>query len=269
MKRLKNDKHVIILAAGESKRFGSCKYIEKLGNLPLIFWVLKPYIELQAKENLSITIVAGPYYNEIFNSINDVEEPFTGKVLNITNFNEEKSKGKKGQNIDINLCLNEDYQKGMFSSVKKGISSILNLYKNKKHFINESSMIVVSLADMPFISRQIVENLIKRLNSKFTDFVVPYFISYNKDGSKSMVKKGHPIALKSNFAAKLLRYDENLVFRDVLKSGKYKLMKTFDKGICFDIDIKEDLIEAKKLIKCKFHMEQKFSDGAKYGKKRE
>jgi CTP:molybdopterin cytidylyltransferase MocA len=146
---------------------------------------------------------------------------------------------------------------GMFSSYKKGIYSIYNIFGNKKNFTKLNRAIIISLADMPLISSTIVLKLIDKLDSKFVDYAVPYFIDVNKiqqDYSKKNPiktggKKGHPIALKPSFASKILKFDDKVILRDTLKIGKYKLLKTEENGVLLDIDIKDDIKKVESILK--------------------
>lgn len=262
----------MILAGGASERFGSCKYIEPINGIPLILWTLKPYLGLYFDYNLSITIVAGPFYEAIFELLNNKIEPFYGKRIKIKKDDEKEStydldeedkyndkineNNKNIVNIDdsfenelyITMIKNKNYQKGMFSSFKKGINCALSFYGNKNKFKKEESKIILSLGDMPFISINTILNLVKNLNSCFNDFAVPYTINYNEKEKTIKTKKGHPIVIKTNFALKISNLDDNITLRDALKKGKCKLIKTDDIGITIDIDTKDDIIKALNLI---------------------
>lgn len=316
MKKIKNNRKfrqfisVIILASGASKRFEGCKYIEPIDGIPLIYWSLKPFIELYLKCNVTITIVVGPYYNTIFELLDNSKEPFFNKTIRLieqnqlskkTRFSEEirlndeiqlNDKNKIFKNkkfstyfssddsnfININICKNEDYEKGMFSSYKKGLNTIYKLFDNKKYFTKLNRAIIISLADMPLISSDIVLKLVSKLDSKFVDYSVPYFMDLNKDplnckdsiknkdalnlkdllnliGEKynkfQKGKKGHPIALKPSFALRIFKFDDKIILRDAIKIGKSKLVKTKDKGVLFDVDFKDDIRIVEAIIKGK------------------
>lgn len=260
--------YALILAAGASERFGSCKYTEKIKNIPLIFWSLRPFLKIFFSHNLCIIIVAGPHYEKILEMLQDKKDPFYGyniKVIEQDNkanliYENPPKKYKCSKNfsnqkiVEIFLCKNENYQKGMFTSVKKGIETILEIYKNldsKKNIKKNIGAVVISLADMPLITPDTILNLVKRLKSKFTDCVIPYTILKQEISQKNEInlpkeyefktKKGHPIALKIGFALKFLKFDDNIILRDVLKFGKVKFLKTNGIGILFDIDKFEDL----------------------------
>ncbi|MEJ5272924.1 MAG: hypothetical protein WH035_02235 [Spirochaetota bacterium] len=266
----------IILASGASQRFGSCKYVEKINGIPLIYWSLRPFIKLSEKYKTIITLVAGPFYDTFIQLMKNNKEPFYNRTIQfieekdidydlsiIGNLfsNKKSSKGKSlkletDKNIiKINICKNENFEKGMFSSYKKGLNLTLKIFKNKMNFTKFNKAIIISLADMPFIKPEIILNLIDKLNSKFIDYSVPYFKGYTKILNKALNtnkiiqgKKGHPIALKPSFALKISKFDDKITLRDALKIGKIKLLKTEDKSVLIDIDKKEDIDIIKTLI---------------------
>lgn len=232
----------MILAGGASERFGSCKYLEPINGIPLILWALKPYLGLYFEYNLAITIVAGPFYEAIFEHLNNKIDPFYGKKIKIKEFIDNIDDSFENE-FYITMIKNNNYQKGMFSSFKKGINSALSFYGNKNKFKKENSKIILSLGDMPFFSSNTVLNLIKMLNSGFNDFAVPYIVNYNEKEKIIKAKKGHPIIIKPNFALKISKFDDNITLRDALKKGKGKSIKTDDIGITIDIDTKDDIIK--------------------------
>lgn len=233
----------MILAGGASERFGSCKYLEPINGIPLILWVLKPYLDLYFEYNLAITIVAGPFYEAIFELLDNKTEPFYGKKIKIKNFKDNIDDSFENE-FYITMIKNINYEKGMFSSFKKGINFTLSFYGNEKNFKKENTKIILSLGDMPFISSKTVLNLIKMSNSGFNDFAVPYIVNYNEKERIIKAKKGHPIIIKPNFALKISKLNDNITLRDALKKGKGKLIKTDDIGITIDIDIRDDIIKA-------------------------
>ncbi|MFN3412251.1 MAG: hypothetical protein ACK4YF_08840 [Exilispira sp.] len=285
---------VIILASGASQRFGSVKYLYPINNIPLIYWSLKPYIELYQKYKVLLIIVAGPHYDAIFELLNDKIEPFSSKKIkiieessiktnwqNINQFIYPKKYNKNSirhktikfkdpvsfrniefiknnnfiDNIKILICKNENYEKGMFSSYKKGFNVILHLFNNINQLKKNIKSVIISLADMPLISNDIVIKLTNRFKSHFIDYSIPFFV-------QNKIKKGHPIALKLSFAMKILKLDDNITLREALKKGKMKFIKTDDIGVLIDIDEKDDL---ENLLKLKIN---NFNAGEEYGEKR-
>ncbi|HPC37945.1 MAG TPA: hypothetical protein PLF21_01405 [Exilispira sp.] len=107
----------IILASGASQRFGSCKYIEKINGIPLIYWSLRPFIELSEKYKTIITLVAGPFYDTFIQLMKNNKEPFYNRTIQ---FIEEKD-------IDFNLSIIGN----LFSNKKSSKGKNLKLETDK------------------------------------------------------------------------------------------------------------------------------------------
>ncbi len=104
----------IILAAGQSSRFGQVKQLVHLGNKPLFLYSVELALEL----NLKPIIIVG---NEKTNEIN--------KIVS---------------NLKVTYIENKNYQKGMSTSLREGIMAL----KIKKP---RPKAVMVFLADQPFI----------------------------------------------------------------------------------------------------------------------
>ena len=91
---------VLIMAAGESRRFGSCKLLADIDGKPM----LQRSIELAQSTNASlIRIVTGRWHPEI------------------------KQAQTSGLIDDIDLIYNPDWQQGLGSSIATGVSQIASL----------------------------------------------------------------------------------------------------------------------------------------------
>ena len=91
---------VLIMAAGESRRFGSCKLLADIDGKPM----LQRSIELAQSTDASlIRIVTGRWHQEI------------------------KQAQTSGLIDDIDLIYNPDWQRGLGSSISTGISEIASL----------------------------------------------------------------------------------------------------------------------------------------------
>lgn len=91
---------VLIMAAGESRRFGSCKLLADIDGKPM----LQRSIELAQSTNASlIRIVTGRWHQEI------------------------KQAQTSGLIDDIDLIYNPDWQQGLGNSIATGVSQIASL----------------------------------------------------------------------------------------------------------------------------------------------
>ncbi len=128
----------ILLAAGESKRFGSNKLSHPFKNKPLISYGLKAIDGLNAKHNLLIT------------------QPKTYKVI------------KPYISNHWTIVLNEFHSKGFNHSLILGISNALK--------IKDISYILVHLADLPFVKTKHLNSLVtSKTNcaSSYLDTIAP------------------------------------------------------------------------------------------------
>ena len=118
----------ILLAAGQSKRMsGENKLTKKIQGIPLIKHSIKNILDSSVSE---LIIVLG-YEKEIVQHFVD--------------------KNKK-----IKCVFNEDFEKGIASSIKVGLS----------HLSEKTDSFFISLADMPLVNKKIYNQLIQFKNDK-------------------------------------------------------------------------------------------------------
>ena len=185
----------ILLAAGQSKRMKSeNKLIKLYKNKPLINYSLN--ILKKSKVN-KIILVLGHQHKEV------------KKII---------KKNKK-----IIFTYNKNYQKGMASSIKRGLKKIS---KNDKGFI-------VAQSDMPFVKQSDINKICRSINSK--KFLVHALKYKNRVGNpigfdSSLIKKFKNI--KGQFGAKFMvkRLKNRTNF---IKTMSIKSFKDFDKALDF------------------------------------
>ena len=114
----------LILAAGEAKRFGFPKQILPWNNSTILGTVINESLESGFSD---IFVVLGAHFDKI-----------TEKLR------KELSR--------VHVVKNDNWQNGMFSSVKKGLTVVKNL---------SADYILIQLGDMPFITSSILEKFIK------------------------------------------------------------------------------------------------------------
>ncbi len=173
----------VILAAGFSSRVGSNKMELLIDNKPVLGNTIEAFSSLCQR----IIVVGGHYYNEV--------ELITS------------------QYESVELVKNENYSKGMFSSILHGVS-----------FVNENCFICPG--DYPLINTSVVE----KLSVEIGEFVVP---TYNG-------KRGHPVLLNAETIKRLKSepVNSNLkIFRDSCKITEVEVM---EEGILLDIDTIDD-----------------------------
>lgn len=191
---------VIILAAGSSSRLGHPKQLVEFKAKTLLQYIIDI---ADAFKFDSKVLVLGAKADEIYAKTN----PKNFKVI-----------------------INENWQEGMSSSIKKGVSESLKLE-------NELDHILILLSDQPFVSGENIAELIKvqlneNVQATFSEYAgntgVPAIFS--KDTFYDLQK------LKGDYGAK------KLIQRNILK---YQTVK-FQKGN-FDVDTEKDVELLKKL----------------------
>jgi len=115
----------IFLAAGQSRRFGVHKLLLEINDRPLVYYSLKNCLDSMLPE---VSVVLGAQMEGLKEAI--------GRFFMDT--------------AKINIIVNKGYERGMMSSLKKGIQSINPHYRGA----------MVLLADMPLVTHEIIDHLV-------------------------------------------------------------------------------------------------------------
>ncbi len=185
----------ILLAAGESKRFKTNKLLFKVKDNPIIYYSLKNLISSQIDK---IFVVLG-------------------RDENLENYVKKEFEHKK-----IEILKNENPEKGIISSVKIGIK------KCKSKF----NAVLIHLADMPFVSTDVINKLIYELK-KTKKIIVP----------KVKDKIFHPRIFPEKYFDEFLKLKDNESGKKVIEKYKKEVMEIEfeDENFFKDIDTMEDL----------------------------
>jgi molybdenum cofactor cytidylyltransferase len=178
-----------------------------LEDKPLLFYSLKTMSDVCS----DIVVVGGFNMNELATLVDEYAKLFHSVIS----------------------CIeNKDYESGMFSSVKAGISH------------TRQDNVFIALADMPFITTDTYKQLIEfSENGPSSDEVIyPAIIHYL---ASNKIKKGHPILIKKRVKERIIAETENVILRDILKEFEGKECLVIDSGIVFDIDNEDDFERAK------------------------
>mgnify|MGYP001105419539 CR=1 FL=1 len=163
---------ILILAAGESKRMGKPKQLLPYNDSTLLSHTIQQTKSIDRSQTF---VVVGAYFKEVFDSI-------------------------RSQSKSITVVINKDWEKGMGSSLSKGIEFI------KKKGIYDR--VLVTLSDMPLISQEHYEALIEGSVSKAKRIIVTQYketsgvpavfdkslfnelsLLVDDDGAKPLIKK--------------------------------------------------------------------------------
>ena len=117
----KNQFGIIILAAGASSRLGTPKQLLKFQGKTL----LRRAVDAAIETNFKTVVVLGANFEAIKAEIEDLE---------------------------IEICFNENWQDGMSSSLKTGLHKLLEIAPNL-------SAVIVSLCDQPFVNSKVFTDL--------------------------------------------------------------------------------------------------------------
>ncbi|WP_105617463.1 nucleotidyltransferase family protein [Vallitalea okinawensis] len=147
--------------------------------------------------------------------------PFCKRIVVVGGHHFEETKRLVREYDKVKLVKNENYDRGMFSSVKRGVAEMENDF-------------FLTPGDYPMIHSSTCEKL-KRGTG---DIVIP---TYNG-------RKGHPIFIKKKLIAALIKepVSSNLkVFRD---RQNLSCISVEDEGILYDVDTINDYMIIKKRV---------------------
>ena len=186
----------IVLAAGQSKRMGGDnKLIKKYNKKYLINHIIGTLIKSKVNK---IIVVLG------FQKI---------KVRKIT------VKNKK-----INFIFNKNYKSGMAGSIKAGL----------KRISKRSIGFLIVQADMPLISKKIINSLCYAIENNNKEIVVPIY----------KINMGNPIGFKSSMIKILNKTKGDSGAKKMIKRNKKKLslIKVNSKSIFKDFNTQGDFL---------------------------
>ena len=184
----------ILLAAGQSKRMqGKNKLLKKYKKKYLINHILKSLIK--SKVN---------------------------RIIIVLSHENKKIKKIALKNKKITFAVNSQYLKGISTSIKCGLKRI-----SKKNI----GFLIVH-ADMPLISKTILNTLCSALKNKNKEIFVPV---YKK-------KFGNPLAFKYSMIKSLKKIKEDRGAKKLIKSNKSKvqMVNVNSKSILIDFDLLKD-----------------------------
>ena len=182
----------ILLAAGQSKRMdGENKLTKKIQSIPLIKHSVKNILAASIDE---LIIVLG-YQREIIEKLID-------------------------KNEKIKFVFNKDFESGMASSIKTGLN---NLSEKTESFF-------ICLGDMPMVSHDIYNQLIKSKNRK--DILVPTYKG----------QQGNPVLFSISMKKKITSIHGNFGAKKILKLNKNKVLnlEINNQNILQDFDIQDN-----------------------------
>lgn len=192
----------ILLAAGTSTRMeGENKLSKEINGIPLINYSIKSILSSSIDE---LVIVVGHEKEIIKNCI--------------------------GVNKKVKIIFNSDYENGIASSIKFGLRNISN----------KAEAFFICLADMPMISQNIYNKLIKsryNYNKKNIAEYTKEIIVPNHDG-----KKGNPVLFSKSMKKKIMNITGDNGAKKIIELYPRKVLNVPFKNnkILLDFDTQEN-----------------------------
>lgn len=182
----------VILAAGYSSRANAFKMELEIDKKP----ILQRCIEALYDDCNNIIVVSG-YKHE---KINELTKNYS----------------------KVRVIYNEEFDKGMFNSVKKGIQIVTG------------ERFLLTPGDYPLINKDIIQKLLKEDD----EIIIP---SFNKKG-------GHPILINTYLIKEILAEPDDSNLKIYLNKKQCSHLNVDDEGILLDVDTIEDYHYVKNII---------------------
>lgn len=183
----------LILAAGESKRFGEPKQLARIAGKALLQHAIDCVNASRADE---VLLVLGAHADEIREQI----DPGRARV-----------------------AVNANYAGGMSTSIIAGV----------KAASEETSAVMIVLADQPFVLPQTLDHLIDQYEEKHPSAVIP-----THNGSR-----GNPVIVGRALFGEMLELTGDTGCRAILRdhAESVVMLAVDDPGVVMDVDTVEDL----------------------------
>ncbi|MCM3117379.1 nucleotidyltransferase family protein [Neobacillus sp. MER 74] len=185
----------IVLAAGFSSRANAFKMTLPLGKMSVLEQTISKFEGLCSK----VIVVAG----------------FQAELIQVEM---EKIIKKNAYSFQIKYIYNENFNRGMFSSIQKGCNEV-----NAPTFF-------ITPGDCPLVKKETVQQLAEQEGN----VIIP---SFNFKG-------GHPIKLSSEVQQKILKTNPDSNLRVVLNKYEKKYLNVEDPGVLLDMDTPEEYQKA-------------------------
>lgn len=124
---------------------------------------------------------------------------------------------------DVRVVINEDYQQGMGTSLRLGVSAV----------DSSSNAALIVLADQPFVRPDTIDRLIECYRTQRPPLVIPVHKGY----------RGNPALLDRSLFPEVMTLAADVGFRAILGRHAEKILKVpvDDVGVLIDIDTQSDL----------------------------
>jgi molybdenum cofactor cytidylyltransferase len=188
----------IILAAGESRRMQKNKLLLPFHNKTLIELVVENAMQAGIA---NILLVLGAYRDDLLPVI---------------------------RRMPVRHCYNEDYEKGMLSSVQCG-------FRNVPHSMDAA---IIFLGDQPEIPGEVAHALIHAHQQSERGIVIPVHGG----------KRGHPVLIHKRYRKEIEELDQSEGLRGLMRKFSYDVLEVEvdSPAILKDIDLPQDYLDLTK-----------------------
>jgi len=209
---------IVILAAGESKRFGSPKQLCPWHDSML----LMRCIDTCRSTGLTVHVTLGAFKDEITAAL--------------------------GRSIEgCNLIHIEDWRTGLSASISGAVTHIKRGFISSENGVKTMPSIMFVLADQPFVLSGDLNSLIEvAIQSPGEIVCAEYDPEFSDVVAGSGVKRiGVPVIFPSSFYEELITLQGDEGAKSIIKSNRF--IKVRFVGCMMDIDTPEDLVKAQSL----------------------
>lgn len=136
------------------------------------------------------------------------------RIWVVTGWQADQVQAMLGDDPQVELVPNPDYQTGMFSSVQAGLARV----RAERTFLTPGDYALISPA------------VYDRMLGVEAEIVIPTY----------RAKKGHPVLLGESAVVEILALPPDGILRDYIQAKGYTTLETDDDGILLDIDTPQD-----------------------------
>lgn len=191
----------LILAAGYSSRMGAFK--------PLL-----PIGDMTAVERVSDALKKAGVHN----------------IIGVTGFQREQL-SPIFSTEGISEAYNQDFEQGMFTSIKAGIRAALNGRSADTPSLSSIDGFLLMLVDCPLVPPEVLELIIEKHRENPDAFIVPCYRG----------KNGHPLFIPALYTDEILAYDGENGLKEIRNRHNEKLIRleVDTEAVLLDMDTRE------------------------------
>ena len=188
--------HIIYMAAGNSRRFGSNKLLYVWHGKKLYRHTLDMLLKIKQKSDDIVSLTVVTQYSEIISELEDKEE--------------------------INVVFSNESRLGASYTIKSGIKSLKGQCKKDEY-------IMFVVADQPYLSEDTICKFIKIVQKKCSDGYKVFSVRYGD-------KVGNPCMFRAELIPELLKLEGDSGGRKVAKKHDCCYIEIKNKMELYDID---------------------------------